>query len=83
MAKVSPTLKVLIEMRDEMRGMRTELTTLRGDVESLRDVVAREAAANRAAFAEIAQIFRTRRGRQDQRLDDHERRLRALERRTG
>jgi hypothetical protein len=39
--------------------------------------------ATRSAITELAHEVRERRARRDDRLDDHERRLRALERKTG
>jgi hypothetical protein len=90
MPKVSQTLQVLIDMRAEMRGLRAEMREirdetrgLRADLVALQQTVVAEAEGNRAAFSELAQLFRTRKERSEHRLDNHERRIRALERRSG
>ncbi len=78
MAKVSPTLKVLLEMRDELRGLNGRVDALTGRVESLESVMKGLAPA----------VFETLRLLQSRdevraRVDDHERRLVDLERRAG
>jgi hypothetical protein len=80
-------LKALFEIRDEVRGglreVRDEIRKTNDRVDSLERVVIAEAAANRTAYSEVAAALRELRGRRDARLDDHERRLRALERKAG
>lgn len=70
MARVSPTLKVLLEMRDEMRS-------LNGRVESLESVMKGLA----PAVFDLVRLMQSRELRD--RMEDHERRLSSLERRAG
>jgi hypothetical protein len=86
-AKVSATLKALLEIRDAVRRTDSRLDALERTTaerfESLERVLVGELVANRTVMQDIATILRDGRVRYERRLDDHERRLRALERKTG
>lgn len=88
-AKVSQTLRVLLEMRDEMRGMRGELRELNARtanvesrIDNLERTTATEMSATREAIQQVVVLLRDRRDRQGEQLADHEKRIAALEKRT-
>jgi hypothetical protein len=78
MARVSPTLKVLLEMRDEMRSLNRRVESLDGRVESLESVM-------KGLTPAVFDLVRSMQSRDDlrDRMEDHERRLSRLERRAG
>ena len=87
--KVSPTLKVLIEMRDELRLLRRESTDLRSELTQLRqetgerfEVLAAELTEVAHAVGSVRTLLADRLDVRD-RVEDHELRLRALERQAG
>jgi hypothetical protein len=82
-AKVSPTLKVLMEIRDAVRATNERVDKLDVRLAHVEEVMAVEMHANRAVMLDLVELMRDRRDRHDVRLENHERRLRALERRTG
>ena len=88
------TLKVLNEIRDEQRRMRQDIVGLRADVAGLRDEMAgvparvdhlegaltTELRAVGAVLVDVRDLLRDRLDVRDT-VNDHERRIRALERR--
>jgi chromosome segregation ATPase len=94
--KVSRTLQVLIEMREEQRHMRKDIAELRHGLTEVRDevgevrdglaqlttVVTTELGATAAILRDIRTLLRDRLDLRD-RVDDHEGRIRKLERRSG
>jgi hypothetical protein len=91
MAKVSQTLQVLMAMRDELRGMRGDLGDVKAELRDFKlqtnDRFERLDATMAEQFIGIAAVLRDTqillRDRLDQRdrVEDHERRIRSLERR--
>jgi len=77
-SKVSPTLKVLLEMRDELRGLTGRMDALTGRVDALESAL-------RGLAPAILDTLKLLRQRDDLRgrVDDHERRLTSLERHAG
>ena len=93
-AKVSRTLQVLMEIRDDARAFKRDVNERFGRVderfervdqrfERLENVLVQEFTAQRQVLEQIADLLRVERGRYGTRIDDHERRLKVLERRTG
>jgi len=91
--KVSPTLKVLTEIREELRDTRAELrgSTVRldGRIDSLATEmresnirVTTELVAVSSILRDVRDLLRTRLDDRD-RLEDHERRLLELEQKVG
>ena len=91
MAKVSQTLQVLMAMRDELRGMRGDLNDVKTELrdfkvqtnqhfERLETTMAEQFTGVAAVLRETQILLRDRRDQRD-RVDDHERRIRILERR--
>ena len=73
-AKVNRTLQVLTEIRDEQRRTRERL-------ETLETTVATEMNATAMVLRDIHGLLRDRLDQRD-RVDDHERRIQRLERRS-
>jgi hypothetical protein len=73
--KVTGTLKALLEIREEQRRMREELTELKGSVVG-------ELQGVTAVLVDVRDLLRDRLDLRDE-VRDHERRIAALERRTG
>ncbi len=84
--KISNTLKALIELREEQRKMREEQALFHGQVvgrlESIETTFSREMRAVAGVLVDVRNLLRDRLDLRDQ-VGDHERRLTALERRTG
>jgi hypothetical protein len=83
--KVNPTLKVLREIRDKLDRHELRLGTLEGQVGLLVEGQARlttEVVAVADAVRSVADLLRERLDDRN-RVDDHERRIRALERKVG
>jgi len=81
-AKVSQTLRALLEIRDEQRRSRADHERLRGEVVQMRDEVTHELRGVSAVLVDVRDLLRERLDLRDQ-VGDHERRLTALEKRTG
>ena len=83
--KVSPTLKVLIEIRNELRGTNRRVDALGERVDALGERVDALEQTMRAVAPAVMETLTLLRARSDlgDRVMDHERRLVALERRTG
>jgi hypothetical protein len=88
-AKVSTTLKVLTEVREEQRLMREEQRMLREEQRLVRDeqrllreAFEREMRAVAAVLTDVRELLKERLDLRDD-MRDHERRISALERRTG
>jgi hypothetical protein len=77
--KVSPTLRVLMEMRDELRRLRVETNER---FETLETRLATELTAVAGAVTDVRTLLADRLDLRD-RVEDHESRLRKLERRTS
>lgn len=85
--KVSTTLKVLNELRDEQRRVRAEMGHVREEVAHVRDevvqlgqVVTTELRAVAGVMVDVRELLRERLDLRDD-VRDHERRIAALERR--
>jgi hypothetical protein len=91
--KVSPTLRVLQEIREELRNQREEIRELRVELRQHKEVTdGRFIAMETRLSAEILQVVGAIHEVRDllrdtlvlgPRVDDHERRIRALESRGG
>lgn len=81
-AKVSQTLRALLEIRDEQRRSRADHERLRGEVVQMRDEVTHELRGVSAVLVDVRDLLRERLDLRDQ-VGDHERRLTALEKRAG
>ncbi len=81
-AKVSRTLRALLEIRDEQRRSRAGHERLRGEVVQMRDEVTHELRGVSAVLVDVRDLLRERLDLRDQ-VGDHERRLTALEKRAG
>ncbi len=90
----SLTVAILEDIRDEMRGMRGEMNEMRGDIHAMRgDIASMDARLGHVegAVVDLAGqvrmmgrargVSRVRNRRQDERLDELERRVSDLERR--
>lgn len=91
--KVSPTLRVLMEMRDELRALRRDTNNrfaavdarfgaVENRFETLENRLANELAAVAVAVSQVRTLLADRLDLRD-RVEDHESRLRKLERRTS
>jgi hypothetical protein len=97
---VDLTVRVLQEIRDDMRGMREEQRGMREEQRSLREDLRVMAERNDARFEVIetalrdlaqqlvilgrgVQVAIEQRARTEERLDDHEQRIAAIERRSS
>ena len=87
--KVSPTLRVLLEIRDELKGTNVRLERVEGRVGSLeaqqRETeirIATELIGVARAVGEVRDLLRDRSGERH-RVDDLERRLSVVEKRVG
>ncbi len=87
--KVSPTLRVLHELRDGQRGLERaqaetneRLERLTSRVDSLEVTVARELRAVATVLIDVRDLLRDRLDIRD-RVENHEQRIASLERRTG
>ena len=85
--KVSPTLEVLLEIRGELRELRGEIQrvdrTVNARIDGLENVVASEMSANREVLGTIVELLRDRRDTLGEKVQDHETRIQALERRSS